>query len=68
MELESLDDMDFDVSLTGFEMPEIEVEDPEIIEDDIPEEVETRCKQGDIWNLGGGTSAYMWRFNRCINY
>lgn len=53
MELESLDDMDFDVSLTGFEMPEIEVEDPEIIEDDIPEEVETRCKQGDIWNLGG---------------
>ena len=54
MELEALDDMDFDVSLTGFEMPEIEVEDPEIIEDDIPEEVETRCKQGDIWNLGGG--------------
>ena len=53
MELEALDDMDFDVSLTGFEMPEIEVEDPEIIEDDIPEEVETRCKQGDIWNLGG---------------
>ncbi len=53
MEIEALDDMDFDVSLTGFEMPEIEVEDAEIIEDDVPEEVETRCKQGDIWNLGG---------------
>ena len=53
MELEALDDMDFDVSLTGFEMPEIEVEDSEIIEDDVPEEVETRCKLGDLWKLGG---------------
>lgn len=53
MELEALDDMDFDVSLTGFEMPEIEVEDPEIIEDDVPEEVETRCKLGDLWQMGG---------------
>ena len=52
MELEALDDMDFDVSLTGFEMPEIEVEDSEIIEDDVPEEVETRCKVGDLWQLG----------------
>ena len=53
MELEALDDMDFDVSLTGFEMPEIEAEDPEIIEDDVPEEVETRCKLGDLWQMGG---------------
>lgn len=53
MELEALDDMDFDVSLTGFEMPEIEVEDSEIIEDDVPEEVETRCKLGDLWQMGG---------------
>ena len=52
MELEALNDMDFDVSLTGFEMPEIEVEDAEIIEDDVPEEVETRCKLGDLWQLG----------------
>lgn len=53
MELQDLQDMDFDISLTGFEMPEIEVEDPEIIEDDVPEEVETRCKLGDIWQMGG---------------
>lgn len=52
MELEALDDMDFDVSLTGFEMPEIEIEDAEIIEDDAPEQVETRCKLGDLWQLG----------------
>ena len=25
----------------------------EIVEDEIPEEVETRCKLGDIWQLGG---------------
>jgi DNA modification methylase len=31
---------------------EIEEEEKEIIEDDVPETVETRCKQGDIWQLG----------------
>lgn len=30
----------------------IEEEEKEIIEDDVPEEVETRCKLGDIWQLG----------------
>ena len=53
MELEALNDMDFDISLTGFEMPEIKVEDSEIIEDDAPEEVDTRCKIGDLWQMGG---------------
>ena len=52
-ELQDLEDMDFDISLTGFEMPEIEAEDSEIIEDDVPEVVETRCKHGDLWKLGG---------------
>ena len=52
LELQALQDMDFDISLTGFEMPEIETEEPEIVEDEIPEEVETRCKLGDIWQLG----------------
>ena len=52
MELEALNDMDFDISLTGFEMPEIKVEDSEIIEDDAPEEVDTRCKIGDLWQMG----------------
>ena len=53
MEIEALDDMDFDISLTGFEMPEIETEEIEIVEDDVPEKVETRCKLGDLWQLGG---------------
>ena len=33
------------------EVPEIE-EEKEVIEDEVPEEVETRCKPGDIWQLG----------------
>ena len=51
MELQDLQDMDFDISLTGFEMPE-EEEDVEIVEDEVPDEVEARCKIGDIWQLG----------------
>ena len=31
---------------------EIEEEEKEVIEDEVPEEVETRCKLGDIWQLG----------------
>lgn len=52
LELKDLQDMDFDISLTGFEMPEEEPEDVEIVEDEVPEEVEARCKLGDIWQLG----------------
>ena len=51
-ELEALQDMDFDIELTGFDMPEIEFEDVDAEEVDIPEKVETRCKLGDIWKLG----------------
>ena len=51
MELQDLQDMDFDISLTGFEMPEEETE-TEVVEDEVPEEVEARCKLGDIWQLG----------------
>jgi len=50
-ELEMLLDNDFDIDLTGFELPE-EQEEAEITEDDAPEEVETRCKLGDLWQLG----------------
>jgi len=42
---------EIDMSQFGFEIPE-EVEPTEITEDEIPEEVETRCKLGDIWQLG----------------
>ena len=50
-ELQDLQDMDFDISLTGFELPD-EEEEVEVVEDDVPEEVEARCKLGDLWQLG----------------
>ena len=50
-ELEMLLDNDFDIDLTGFELPE-EQEETEIKEDEVPEEVETRCKLGNVWQLG----------------
>ncbi|MEE1047189.1 MAG: ParB N-terminal domain-containing protein, partial [Clostridia bacterium] len=43
---------DFDMSEFGFELNLDENEPQEIEEDEIPEEVETRCKLGDIWQLG----------------
>lgn len=44
--------IDIDMSEFGFDI-EIEEEEPdEIIDDEVPEEVETRCKLGDIWQLG----------------
>ena len=49
-ELEGLDfddyDFGFDLDFDGHEEP------TEIEEDEIPEEVETRCKIGDLWQLG----------------
>lgn len=51
-ELAELDDLGFDVELTGFEMPE---ELPEVIEDDFDESAipdEPRTKMGDLWQLG----------------
>lgn len=50
-ELEQLQDLDFDIDITGFDLPEIE-EETEIEEDEVPEEVETRAKPGDLWQLG----------------
>ena len=50
-ELEALQELDFDIDLTGFELPET-VEEKEIVEDEAPEDVETRCKLGDLWELG----------------
>lgn len=41
---------EIDMSAFGFE-PVTELE-PEVQEDESPEEVETRCKLGDIWRLG----------------
>ena len=49
MNLDSIGEID--MSQFGFEIPE-EEEPTEITEDEFPEEVETRCKLGDIWRLG----------------
>ena len=50
-ELTALDDMDFDVTVTGFDLPDL-TEADEVAEDDYSEDVETRCKLGDLWQLG----------------
>lgn len=49
-ELVDLNGLGFDVELTGFDIPEEEP--PEIVEDDVPETAPTRCKLGDLWQLG----------------
>lgn len=43
---ETLTDWGLDVDFA------IEEEEKEVVEDEVPEEVETRCKLGDIWQLG----------------
>ena len=43
---------DIDMLEFGFELNLDENEPQEIEEDEVPEEVETRCKLGDIWQLG----------------
>ena len=47
-----LEDLDFEGFDFGFDVEEIE-SDTEVIEDDYePQDVETRCKLGDLWQLG----------------
>ena len=50
IELEGI--FDIDMGDFGFELNLDEEEPQEVVEDEIPEEVETRCKLGDIWQLG----------------
>lgn len=50
-EMEELHMEDFDFQIDGFDSEIAEME-KEIIEDDIPEEVLTRTKPGDVWQLG----------------
>ena len=51
---EELDDLDFDGFDFGFDLDldGILEDEKEIEEDEIPEKAETRCKLGDIWQLG----------------
>ena len=51
LDLELADLEDMDMERFGFELPELD-EPTEVVEDEVPEEVETRCKLGDIWKLG----------------
>jgi len=47
----TLDFSDFDID---WNLPELDEDDPQdVIEDETPENVETRCKIGDLWQLGG---------------
>jgi 16S rRNA G966 N2-methylase RsmD len=47
-----LDDItDIDMSQFGFDL-DIQTEEAEIIEDEAPDDVETRAKLGDVWELG----------------
>lgn len=53
-EIRSLD-LEFDLTLTGFETSEIDIilDHPSILEDDLPDiEVKKRVKSGDLWQLG----------------
>ena len=48
-----LDDIfDIDMSDFGFDLSLDDEEPQEVVEDEVPEEVETRCKLGDLWQLG----------------
>ena len=49
---ELADILNIDMSDFGFDLSEDEEEETEIIEDEVPEEVEPIAKQGDIWQLG----------------
>lgn len=52
-ELEALLDLDFDIDLTGFELPEDDEEPENIQEDEIPEPpAEPTSHLGDLWLLG----------------
>jgi site-specific DNA-methyltransferase (adenine-specific) len=44
--------LDIDMSDFGFDLS-LNEEPSEVEEDEVPEEVETRCKLGDLWELGG---------------
>lgn len=64
--------IDIDMSEFGFDISIEEDEPEEIIDDEVPEEVETRCKLGDIWQLGNhrlicGDSTSIEQIDRLMN-
>jgi site-specific DNA-methyltransferase (adenine-specific) len=49
-QLLELTEAEFDVELLGFELPADEL--TQVVEDEIPEQVEPKSKLGDVWQLG----------------
>ncbi len=49
---EQVPELDFSEYDIDWQLPEILEEEAEVVEDDVPEQVETRCKLGDVWQLG----------------
>jgi len=49
-QLLELQEAEFDVELLGFELPVDELQ--ELVEDELPEQVEPKSKLGDVWKLG----------------
>jgi site-specific DNA-methyltransferase (adenine-specific) len=49
-QLLELTEAEFDVELLGFELPVDEL--AEVVEDELPEQVEPKSKLGDVWKLG----------------
>jgi site-specific DNA-methyltransferase (adenine-specific) len=49
-QLLELQEAEFDIELLGFELPVEEL--AEVVEDELPEQVEPKSKLGDVWKLG----------------
>jgi len=49
-QLLELQEAEFDIELLGFELPVDELQD--VVEDEMPEQVEPKSKLGDVWKLG----------------
>lgn len=49
-QLLELQEAEFDIELLGFELPVDEL--AEVVEDEIPEQIEPKSKLGDVWQLG----------------
>lgn len=57
--MDELDSLDADMTDFGFDIDVDEIDPVEITEDKPPENVETRCKLGDLWQMGGAQT-YLW--------
>ena len=51
-EISDIDMGDFGFDLTEFDNIGMDAEEKEVVEDEVPEEVEPVCKKGEVWQLG----------------